>query len=153
MVEKMRNYIIFLFLMLCSAAFPGEMVLNGKELGGIRAIAQHVRDGKIDRIKIVKDKDGKYRLEIVYSSIRYSFCFDINQDRGIESIIQNGIESVASLIKNGNSDGAKEFESINIYKLTALSEVKKEYSGNSYGSGYFTEKLSVEDFISRRKSA
>ena len=52
-----------------------------------------------------------------------------------ESIIQNGIESVASLIKNGNSDGAKEFESINIYKLTALSELKKEYSGNSYGSG------------------
>ena len=148
----MRNYIIFLFLMLCSAAFPGEMVLNGKELGGIRAIAQHVRDGKIDRIKIVKDKDGKYRLEIIYSSVKYSFCFDINQDRGIESIIQNGIESVASLVKSGNGDGAKEFESINIYKLTALSEHKKEYEGNSYGSGYFTEKLSVEDFVSRRKS-
>lgn len=148
----MRNYIIFLFLMLCSAAFPGEVILNGKELAGIKGIAEHVREGKIERVKIVKDKDGKYRLEIVYSSTRYSFCFDINSDRTIENIIKNGVESVAKLLKGCNKGTFKEITAFNIYIIRENNKEKISYKENGYGSGYFTENLSVKDFVAERRS-
>jgi hypothetical protein len=151
MVNIMRNYILFLFLILCSTAFPGELVLNGKELGGIRAIAEHVRDGKIDRVKIVKDKKGRYKLEIVYNSTWYSFCFELGSDRGIEHIIRNGIESVTKLLKGETIRGAKELVSFNKYKLIGQIEAISKYKGSSYEIGYFTERLSVEDFTSWRE--
>lgn len=148
----MRNYIIFLFLMLCSAAFPGEVILNGKELAGIKGIAEHVREGKIERVKIVKDKDGKYRLEIVYSSTRYSFCFDLNNDRTIENIIRNGVESVANLLKSGNDGSLKEITPFDIYRIREEKKEKNSYAYSKCNEWYFTEKLNVEDFVSQRRS-
>ena len=42
----MKNYIFFLMLMMCSAAFPQEIVIGGEKFG-IKKLAEDVRDGNV----------------------------------------------------------------------------------------------------------
>lgn len=146
----MRNYILFLLLMLCASAFPNGINV-GKEVLGIDKIAEDVRTGKIEKINIKRNRNGKLSVEIVYRENSCSFLIEKNDG---ESFVLNSLRQLKPGTGNGNRELLKyRFNSGEQFRDRKEAFLKAESASEEVLEDRFTTIMSVYDFISRRKKS
>ena len=140
----MKNYIFFLMLMMCSAAFPQEIVIGGEKFG-IKKLAEDVRDGKIERIKIKRESDGRLSIEVSYGE---NYCAVLLNENNTN--IEAG-RIVAFLFSgNKNSDKSIFLDKNEFYRDRKEANMVKQ-SIKINDKSRFTSIFSVYDFSSRRR--
>jgi len=136
--------------MLCASAFPNGISV-GKEVLGIEKIAADVRSGKIEKINIKRNKNGKLSVEIVY---REESSFFLIEKEDNESYLFDDVRKFGS---NGGRNRLNPFCSSFSFnseiefrdRKKAVLEARKRCS--SVAEERFFQSVTVYDFTSRRK--
>lgn len=146
----MKNYILLLLLMFCAAAFPNGINV-GKEVLGIDKIAEDVRTGKIEKINIKRNRNGKLSVEIVYRENCCSFLIEKNNG---DNLVLSRFKQFKPETGNGNSKLLKyRFNLGEQFRDRKEAYLKADSISNKVLEDRFTTIMSVYDFSSRRKKS